>query len=151
MADLGPIALAEAIRRNAEQQATLSATRSAASTILTASTIGSAFLAGVALDGRGNVTPVAWVALILTAATAILAMLTLLPSNIGVWASPEILAVPVWSAHDDNAAALHLARYVSERSDANVERLDLRWRLVMSAGATTTASIILWIIAIATK
>ena len=48
-----------------------------------------------------------------------------------------------------DSAAFELARYISERADENVARLDTRWRLVMSAGLTTTISIICWIAAIA--
>ena len=96
--ELGPIALAEAVRRTTEQQATLGATRSSAGTILSASTIGSAFLAGVALDGQNGLTGLGWVAIVATATTAILAMLTLAPVTLGIATSPDVLDRPEWRA-----------------------------------------------------
>ena len=159
MAELGPIALAEVTRRLADQQATLTATRTAAGTILTASTIGSAFLAGVALDDPARaaagltveLSGYAWAALIATALTAILAMLTLAPVTIGVATDPKTLAMPEWTAHNENGAALELAKHINTRAEENENRLDQRWWLVMGAAATTTASIVLWIAAIATR
>ena len=151
MAEIGQIALAEAVRRTTEQQSTLATTRASAGTILSASTIGSAFLAGIALDGRSAIPCLAWLAFAATVATAVLTMLTLLPAHLGVVTDPEILDQPEWTSQSQNDAAMFLAKLIAKRAEANVRRLDHRWSLVMAAGMTTTASILFWILAIATR
>jgi hypothetical protein len=148
MADLGPIALAEVIRRSGEQQQTLTATRTAAGTILSASTLGAAFLAAIALEGADDVVCIVWFAIAATAATAIVALLPLLPLNVGIITDPETLDRPEWAVHTDNDAAMHLVRYIAKRADANAARLDQRWRFVIAAGVLTTTSILLWIVAV---
>lgn len=151
VADLGPIALNEALRRVNEQMATLGSIRTAAGTILTASTIGSAFLAGIALDDGRDVGCLAWFAIVATVATGVLSLLTLLPLSVGVATSPALLDTDEWKVHTDNDAAMHLAKYVWNRAEKNVSRLGVRWWLIIGGCATTTVSLALWIAAIANR
>ena len=109
MPALGEIALSEAIRRVTEQGGTLNQIRASAGAVVTATTIGTAFLAGIALRDVAGLPWLAWLALTAVVTSTLLALYTLGPAQLGIGVDPATLAQPAWQQLDDGTASFRLA------------------------------------------
>lgn len=145
------IALSETVRRLTEQTTTLNQIRTSAGAVVSAGTVGTAFLAGIALEGHEGMPGLGWLALTFVALATVCALWALFPLELGVVTDPDIMAKDEWASLESGAASLAIARYLAKRATANAKKLDERWCILRAASICTAASIGLWIALIATR
>lgn len=149
MPSASEIALAETIRRLTEQTNTLHQQRSSGGTVLSAATIGTAFLAGTGLEDHEGLPWLGWFGVAGVVASAVLVLMTLRPLDLGVGTDVNTLELPEWQSLEDSAATLQFAKYLAKRADENRKLLQCRWRLLSWACGSTVLSILSWVSLIA--
>lgn len=143
---LGSVALNETIRRLAEQVATLNQIRSSAVAVLGIASIGTSFLATVAIDPKARDLPLlAWIAIGALMVAVGLTVAIFWPARISHSVTVETLSQPEWRELDEDDAAFHLAGYLAKRAEKNVSIIDARWRLLILASGATGLSLIAWL------
>lgn len=152
MASTRELALSEAIRRLAEQQASINQARATAGTVLAAATISTSFLADVALDTQVGLPWRGWAAVICLGLTVLCCFGALWPRKLSTTIdATTLIDDDRWAQLDDDRAAEHLSRFLGKRANAHEGKIDLAWQFVCWAMIATGVSIALWCILIADR
>ena len=148
MSAVGQIALDETRRRVGEQIATINAIRSLAGSIIAGATVVAGVFGAVLVNGDALS--------YFVALAGILSVIAAGSAFAAAWATRlghplNVDKIDVAAYHDSSDPELALARHLESKARENDKVLTHRWRLLNASLVILVASVITWIIALATR